>query len=164
MAYLLDSNVFIEAKNAYYGFDFVPAFWEWLDVEHANGNVFSIDNVRDELLEGQDELSDWAKARGREFFLPLDEAVLASLSMIATWARSGDYEEIAVNAFLKDTDYYLVAHAHAHGFDVVTLEIPSASTRKIKIPDACNAHKVNWINTFKLLPAIKARFVLDAAS
>ena len=26
--YLLDANVFIQAKNLHYGFDFCPAFWE----------------------------------------------------------------------------------------------------------------------------------------
>jgi len=30
MAYLLDANVFISAKNLHYGMDFCPAFWEWL--------------------------------------------------------------------------------------------------------------------------------------
>ena len=30
MSYLLDANIFIQAKNLYYGFDFCPAFWEWL--------------------------------------------------------------------------------------------------------------------------------------
>jgi hypothetical protein len=30
MAYLLDSNVFIQAKNLHYGFDFCPAFWDWI--------------------------------------------------------------------------------------------------------------------------------------
>jgi Domain of unknown function (DUF4411) len=29
MGYLLDANVFIQAKNLHYGFDFCPAFWEW---------------------------------------------------------------------------------------------------------------------------------------
>ena len=27
MAYLLDANVFIQAKNLHYGLDFCPAFW-----------------------------------------------------------------------------------------------------------------------------------------
>jgi len=31
MAYLLDANIFIQAKNLHYSFDFCPAFWEWLD-------------------------------------------------------------------------------------------------------------------------------------
>jgi hypothetical protein len=30
MAYLLDANVFIAAKNLHYGLDFCPAFWDWL--------------------------------------------------------------------------------------------------------------------------------------
>ena len=30
MAYLLDANVFIQAKNLHYGLDFCPAFWDWL--------------------------------------------------------------------------------------------------------------------------------------
>ena len=29
MAYLLDADVFIRAKNLHYGFDFCPAFWDW---------------------------------------------------------------------------------------------------------------------------------------
>lgn len=31
MAYLLDTNVFIAAKNLHYGFDICPGFWSWLD-------------------------------------------------------------------------------------------------------------------------------------
>jgi hypothetical protein len=57
MAYLLDSNVFIEAKNRHYGFDFCPAFWDWIDRAHAAGNVFSIDSVRIELTGGNDDLA-----------------------------------------------------------------------------------------------------------
>ncbi|HHG90241.1 MAG TPA: DUF4411 family protein, partial [Devosia sp.] len=34
-------------------------------------------------------------------------------------------------------NYYLVAHAQAAGHTVVTDEVPSASVKKIKIPDAC---------------------------
>ena len=30
MSYLLDSNVFMAAKNLHYGLDFCPAFWDWL--------------------------------------------------------------------------------------------------------------------------------------
>ena len=34
MAYLLDANVFISAKNLHYGFDFCPAFRDWLIEGH----------------------------------------------------------------------------------------------------------------------------------
>lgn len=42
MAYMLDTDVFIRAKNLHYGFDFCPAFWEWLIEENARGIVLSI--------------------------------------------------------------------------------------------------------------------------
>lgn len=58
MPYLLDANVFIQAKNLHYGLDFCPAFWSWLIAENANKNVFSIERVADEILAGGDELAD----------------------------------------------------------------------------------------------------------
>lgn len=64
MAYLLDANVFIQAKNLHYGFDFCPAFWDWTVREHAHGKVYSVSQVGDELLAGDDELSEWATERG----------------------------------------------------------------------------------------------------
>lgn len=35
MAYLLDSNVLIEAKQRYYDFGVCPGFWEWLTVANT---------------------------------------------------------------------------------------------------------------------------------
>ena len=66
--YILDSNVFIQAKNLHYGFDFCPAFWEWLILQNAAGKVASIEKVADELQSMDDELSEWAKARGMASF------------------------------------------------------------------------------------------------
>ena len=34
MSYLLDANVFIQAKNLHHGLDFCPAFWQWLLDNH----------------------------------------------------------------------------------------------------------------------------------
>jgi len=45
MAYLLDANVFISAKNLHYGLDFCPAFWDWIIANNASGGVFSIEKV-----------------------------------------------------------------------------------------------------------------------
>lgn len=71
MRYLLDTNVFIQARNLHYGFDFCPAFWDWLDEKNAEGVVASIDRVSDELID--DDLSAWATARGDRFFLAADD-------------------------------------------------------------------------------------------
>ena len=49
MSHILDADVFIRAKNLHYGFDFCPAFWEWLDMKNAAGQLFSIEKVGDEV-------------------------------------------------------------------------------------------------------------------
>jgi hypothetical protein len=41
MAYLLDANIFIEAKNHHYGFDLCPGFWDWLKLSNTIGPVRS---------------------------------------------------------------------------------------------------------------------------
>ena len=61
--YLLDANVFIQAKNLHYGFDFCPAFWEWIDEQNNAAKAFSVERVGDEILAGDDELSEWARQR-----------------------------------------------------------------------------------------------------
>jgi predicted nucleic acid-binding protein len=122
MAYLLDSNAFIEAKKRWYGFDFCPAYWEWLDQANAAGKVFSIERVFGEILAGDDELVDWARDRGNAFFLKPDRDVLVSLSSLSRWVTGGFYRQAAISTFLETADSYLVAHAHAHGHIVVTHE------------------------------------------
>jgi hypothetical protein len=47
MAYLLDADVFIRAKNLHYGLDFCPAFWDWLMSEVRISQArYAIDLVR----------------------------------------------------------------------------------------------------------------------
>lgn len=69
MAYLLDADVFIRAKNLHYGFDFCPAFWDWLIQQNNESNIYSIEKVFDELLAVEDELAEWSGDRGDRFFL-----------------------------------------------------------------------------------------------
>ena len=86
--YLLDANIFIQAKNLHYGFDFCPAFWSWLEEQNGNGRVASIEKVADELYAGEDRLAEWAGEQGRAFFLPADDAVVPVLTEVSTWASS----------------------------------------------------------------------------
>ncbi len=138
MAYLLDSNVFIQAKNLYYGLDYCPAFWDWLVAENASGRVFSIEKVGDELEAGSDELATWAGARGDGFFLRPTNTDIAALGAVGTWVTTGQrYEAAAVGTFFQVADYYLIGYALARQHVVVTHEIPSTSARKIKIPNVC---------------------------
>jgi hypothetical protein len=160
MTYLLDADVFIQAKNLHYGLDFCPAFWDWLIASNAASLAFSTEKVGDEIEAGGDELSGWAEARGTGFFLKPDAAILPALGKVSAWATSQNYEPAAVNTFLQVADFYLVAHALAHGFTVVTHEIASASTKKIKIPNACIGLGVKCMTPFEMLRHERARFIL----
>jgi hypothetical protein len=164
MAYLIDTDVFIRAKNLHYGFDFCPAFWEWLIEKNRAGVVFSIEKVGYEILEGDDELSEWAEARGAEFFVPPDSKTIGSLRAVSKWATGQNYKPTAVSTFLQLADYYLVAQALASGWTVVTHEIPSPSIRKIKIPDACLGLGVTCMTPYEMLRRERARFVLGINS
>ncbi len=159
MPYLLDANVFIQAKNLHYGFDFCPAFWDWIDNGHRAGTVFSIERVANELAAGGDDLADWAQLRPGLFLRP-DALVVPSLQTTAIWANGHGYDPAAVATFLQVADYYLVAHAHAHGYTIVTHEIVASTPRRIKIPNACIDLGVRYLTPYEMLRAERARFVL----
>jgi len=160
----LDANVFISAKNLHYGFDFCPAFWNWIVEKNAMGLVLSIEKIGDELLALEDELSVWAHELGPSFFLRPDASAFPALSAVSGWATGHGYEPAAVSIFLQVADYYLVAQAKARGYVVVTHEVPSASTRKIKIPDACIGFDVKFMTPYEMLRRERARFVLGMTS
>ena len=162
MRYLLDANVFIQAKNLHYGFDFCPAFWAWLEEQNEAGKVASIEKVAAELYAGEDDLSDWAEARGKAFFLAADEAVVPCLTEVSTWAYGQNYQPSAIATFLKVADYWLIAHARAHDWTVVTHEVPSDSPRKIKIPNASIGLGLRCVNPYEMLRRERAKFVLGA--
>ena len=160
MAYLLDSNVFIAAKNLYYGIDFCPGFWEWMHVSNSNGIVCSVSKVRDEITSGDDDLAEWVRTLPRQFFIQPQQSDVQALQQISTWVTGGSYEQAAVTQFLQIADYYLCAQALAGGHTVVTLETPGDGRRRIKIPNVCIAMDVPYINTFDMLRRERARFAL----
>ena len=162
MSYLLDANVFIQAKNFHYGFDFCPAFWDWLEVENSAGRVFSVEKVGDELQSGSDELAEWASARGRSFFLAPESSTLPAFSRVSTWVTSQHYYPAAVNTFLQVADFYIVSQALALGFAVVSHERPGNSIQKVKIPNPCIALGINCISPFEMLKREHARFILKS--
>jgi hypothetical protein len=160
MTYLLDANVFIQAKNLHYGIDFCPAFWDWLVVQNTARQVFSIERIEDELKAGDDELARWAAERDAGFFVKLDAAILPSLGKVSLWVSSQTYEAAAVTTFLQVADFYLVAHALPYGHTVVTHEIASPSTKKIKIPNACISLGIKCMTPYEMLRRERARFIL----
>ncbi len=160
MTYLLDANVFIQAKNLHYGLDFCPAFWEWLIDNHAAGKVASIDKVGDEIAAGSDELTDWVRDHGNRLFLQTDAQVAAQFSTVSTWITGQQYEPAAIHTFLQVADFYLIAHAMARRQTVVTHEVPANSAKRIKIPNVCIGLNVRFMTPYEMLRRERAKFVL----
>lgn len=152
--YLLDANVFIEATRLYYAPDLAPAFWQWLGHGKWQGTVASIAAVKSELTKGGDDgLARWVKQRPASFWVPPTDAVTGTLAQLARWANADDsqYRQEAVDEFLGNADYQLVAHAKAYEATVVTREQPAPEAKKsIKIPDACAAMGVPYVTPFDM--------------
>lgn len=163
MAYLLDANCFIHAKNLYYGFDICPGFWEWLEVQASRGDVLSIDAVYAEIEPGGDDLSQWARAH-REMFLASDTPVFSKLGEVNQWAQTSTrYTAGAKTDFAAKADSRLVAFGLAHGHSIVTHELPGLNKKGvIKIPDAALALGLSEpVQLHYVLRTLGARFVLS---
>ena len=165
--YLIDANVFIEAKNKYYNMSFCPAFWDWLLRECAGQHIFSIQGIYDELVTGNDELRTWAM-NNRHFFLPVsDEDTQRNLTMVAAHVAERQLNvpmaAIAMAEFLRGADTWLIAKAITTGATIVTHErLDLQCKRKFLIPNDCNHFGVRYVDTFALLQQLNASFILAA--
>jgi Domain of unknown function (DUF4411) len=161
--YLLDSNVLKEAKNRYYGFAICPGFWEWVKKGSGCALLGSVAGIRDEINDGDesDELRIWINnGQPLQFFAP-DAATVEAMKEVTRWVMAQHYDEQNRAAFFAKADPLLVAHAMAHEGTVVTHEsyVP-ANSRKVKIPNVCEAMDVKWINCFEMLRNENASFHL----
>lgn len=161
MLRLLDANVFITAKNTYYGFDLVPAFWTWLGREAAAGTLASTDLVYRELRAGGDDLANWIGSR-RDLMFHVSSAsseVARHVASLDSRARGEGYRDHVIEDFMSCADPFLVGVAAESGSKIVSLERSAgASRRKVKIPDACGHLGVGTEDTFEMMRDLGARF------
>jgi len=158
---LLDANVFITAKNTYYDFDLVPAFWAWLERQAAAGTLASTDLIYRELREGGDALAIWVGSR-RDVMFHVSSAsaeVARHVASLDSWARREGYRPHVIEDFMSCADPFLVGAAAESGSTIVTLERSSgAGRKKVRIPDACDCLGVPTEDTFEMMRRLGARF------
>ena len=109
MAYILDSDVFIRAKDFYYRYDICPGFWNWLDAANSDGKVMSVNAVRKELMGRKDWLTNWCKSRKKMFMDTSDGNMYESLQILATWAHEM-YAPAYQAKFFAAADFVLVGY------------------------------------------------------
>ena len=156
--YILDANIFIEAKRRYYAFDLCPGFWSSLLHHSSMGNLESIDRVESELLEG-DDLGVWKKQASGLFASTDSKIVLTAYRDIIQWAqRQTHFTNAAKSEFASAADAWVIAYAKANNATVVTHERSARKSTKIKIPDVCEHFDIQCTDTFDMLRKLRVAF------
>jgi hypothetical protein len=160
LRYILDASVFIEAHRRYYTLDLCPGFWDSIDYYGAQGTLASIDRVRDEIKEG-DRLDQWKSKTPAHFFLSTDTRdVVTAYREVIKWAQGENrLLDAAKTVFAGDTDAWLVAYTKARSLTMVTEEVPAPNSKaSVKIPDACRAFHIPFMNTFDMLRTLQVSY------
>ena len=163
MRYVLDSDSFIRAARTHYSFDFAKPFWDGL-LKYADlGFICSIDRVQDELIEGNDELSKWAKNSFSKYFLETDKSeILTNYTKIINWAQNqNQYNQRAKDEFyeIDNADPWIISFADTYKLTIVTHEVFDTNIKKkIPIPNVCKAFGINYIDIYQMLRELNFNF------
>jgi hypothetical protein len=157
--YVIDANVFIQAKRRFYPFDVCPGYWAALHWYCEAGRVCSVDKVRDELEHGRDNLWDWARSSFEAGFLNTGEVTEKYAEMVAWVSLQTQFSQAAKAEFATVADGWLVAHAKVNGKVLVTLEEfkPDAKS-KVPLVNVCRAFDVQTISPFEMLRRLGIQF------
>lgn len=159
--FLIDSNSLITPYKFYYPFDFARRFWDQLFDKIERQEIIMLDLVRDELLKGGDDLSEWVARIDNSLILDRREvAILAKYGQVLSYLQtSGLYQEKALAAWSQAhiADPWLIATAYTYGHTVITLEKPNGGLKgslkvgAAKIPDVCGAFGVPCKDLFYMM-------------
>lgn len=163
--YVVDSNFFIQAHRATYPLDVAMSFWSKVHELAQAGTIISIDKVKKELFDKNDELEEWCVNNLPTTFFHNSSSALSQYGQISAWAtsKSDHYLPNAINEFLDadEADAFLVAYT-LEDFQnrvLVTHEVSDAKRRnKIKIPEPCDHFGVTYRNTIGMFRELGITF------
>lgn len=131
--FLIDSNIFITPYQNFYPFDIAPSFWNQLKNKLALDEVSVLDVVRDEVIAGDDELSDWLKQiQGMHILSRKDPQILQEYTKVLSYLQNDPhYTERALRAWSMESiaDPWLIAAAKAYDYTIITLEASAVRSR-----------------------------------
>jgi hypothetical protein len=163
--YILDSNFFIQAHRDNYPLDIAFSFWNKVKQLAGDGKIISIDKVKKEIYDKNDDLENWCKDNLLDDFFKDSSNAMGSYAQVTAWAfsKSDQYMQNALNEFLDadEADAFIVAYALSEDTNcvVVTQEKSEPNIkRKIKIPEVCNALNVQFVNTIAMLRQLNETF------
>ncbi len=153
--YVVDTSSLITPHRTFYAFDIAPGFWKNLEVFISKEQIIILDKVRDEILEYNDELSQWIK---KKKYFPSSDAINSYRKIVRWVENNNQYLQKAKDDFMSGADGWVIAYALEHGFLVVTQESSSPySKSKIKIPDVCSVFGVRSIDVYQMLRKLQVK-------
>ncbi len=158
--YWLDANVLIDAKNGPYQFDVAPVFWSALEKQASVGRIRVSKMVYEEIVGDapKDELAKWLKLRKSDgFCVSPSKQVQASFKKVADHVVA-NYSTPFSFEFLKVADPWIIAHAMESKGVVVTSEVKSLGTGRVKIPNVCADLDVPRMNLYAMIRALGIKF------
>jgi len=163
--FVVDSNFFIEAHRAIYPLDVAIGFWSKLKQLAHEGKIISIDKVKDELYQNNDELKKWCQKNLPKDFFKDTDPVLTQYAKISIWVDSkrAHYLPKAITEFLNadEADAFLIANGMAdlENRIIVTREVSDPKGKKrIKIPDCCMDMGVTYVNPIEMFRMLRETF------
>lgn len=163
--FVLDSNFFIQAHRFYYPIDVATGFWNKVRQLSIKGRLISIDKVKKELYDKNDELEKWCRNNLPDDFFKDTSVVMVAYTQVIDWAmsKSSHYVPKAINEFLDadEADAFLVAYCHTDPKNrfVVTQELSEPNRKnKVKIPECCKALNVEFVSTIGMFRHLRETF------
>ena len=162
--YVIDSNFFIQAHRVYYPLDVAYSFWQKVKQLAYEGKIISIDKVRDEIFDHNDELETWCKENLPDDFFKDSSSIISEYRQVTAWAisRNNHFLPQALNEFLDATeaDAFIVAFVLNDSNKVLVTQETSEPTRrnKVKIPDACIALNIRYLNVMEMFRQLNETF------
>ena len=163
VSYLLDTNFFIQAHRYSQPLDIATSFWEKVKDIANKDLVRSIDKVKNEIYENDDDLKAWCVRNLKASFYKNSSTAHHHYIEIVNWvnSKSDHYNTKAIVDFLdaKCADPWLLAYALDNGYTIVTHEISEPGRKnKVKIPDVGNAFDIRCIDPWKLFRELGINF------
>lgn len=163
--YIVDSNFFIQAHRDTYPLDIAFSFWNKVKQLAFDGKIISIDKVKDEIYYKNDALEFWCKNNLPDDFFKDTSEVINEYKQVTLWAfsRGSHYSQNAINEFLDadEADAFIVAYALADPANIIVVTQEKSEPyrkNKIKIPEACNAMNVQFVNTIDMFRQLGETF------
>lgn len=157
MKYIIDSNIFVQSKNFEYSFQYCQAFWDMILICAQKDMVCSIKSVHTELMQKNDELTNWINCSllpsTPNFFEDNFQSMQSYAEIIAWSSAHPKYTSPAKSEFadFHRADAHILAHAKEQSYGIITAEKPDNAVKRIKIPNVAAQFNIQTLTLFDFL-------------